>query len=540
MLLRWFSLVGLGAIGAAFFSAGHAAEKPSSPQCPSLASLQIASSRISLPTRGAWISSAAMSEPGDPNGAFCKVTGEIRPQDLRASPIRFQINLPAHWNRKAVHFGGGGYDGALVNALSGHFLGEHDAHPLTLGYVTFGSDSGHQTAASDPNPAAFSLNSEDLLNFGGAQLKKVHDVALLVVRQYYRAAPRRIYFYGNSQGGHEGLTAAQRWPQDYDGVVAIHPAYDLTALQLSGLHLGQALYGAPGAWISPQKLSFLASSIMRKCDELDGLKDGIIANTEACHTAFSVESLRCEDGKDTGEECLSDAQIGTVHVFDNAIIFGFGLQGGVTGFARWPLLDGAFADFNRFGLGAKPIPDAPPGPKDAFIYVMADQLVRFMVMRDPQYNSLRFEPGEHIPQLLRLSNVVDASSPNLDAFRRRGGKLFLMHGTVDMAIPPGNTIAYYKSLEQRYGTVALRSFARFYVAPGFGHGDGSFLASWDSLSALDAWVDQGTEPSNQIITDTSATSSGRSRPLCEYPAWPEYLGAGDPNRASSFQCVNEP
>jgi feruloyl esterase len=279
---------------------------------------------------------------------------------------------------------------------------------------------------------------------------------------------------------------------------------------------------------------------MRKCDELDGLKDGIISNTEACHTAFSVESLRCEDGNDTGEECLSDAQIGTVHVFDSAIIFGFRLQGGVTGFARWPLLDGAFADFSRFGLGAKPIPDTPPGLKDAFIYFMADQLVRFMVMRDPQYNSLRFEPGEHIPQLLRLSNVVDASNPNLDAFRRRGGKLFLMHGTVDMAIPPGNTIAYYKSLEQRYGTVALHSFARFYVAPGFGHGDGSFVASWNSLSALDAWVDQGTEPSNQIITDTSATSSGRSRPLCEYPAWPKYLGAGDPNRASSFRCAHEP
>jgi feruloyl esterase len=163
-----------------------------------------------------------------------------------------------------------------------------------------------------------------------------------------------------------------------------------------------------------------------------------------------------------------------------------------------------------------------------------------MVMRDPQYNSLRFEPGEHIPQLLQLSNVVDASSPNLDAFRLRGGKLLLMHGTVDMAIPPGNTIAYYKSLEQRYGTAALHSFTRFYVAPGFGHGDGSFLVSWDSLSALDAWVDQGTEPALQIITDSSAASSGRSRALCEYPAWPKYLGAGDPSRASSFRCVNEP
>ena len=540
MLLRWFSLLGFSAIGAGFVAAAQSVEDPSSHQCRSLSSLHMAASRISLPTGGAWIASAAMSEPGDANGSFCEVIGEIRPQDPRASPIRFRINLPMHWNRKVIHFGGGGYDGALVNALSGQFLGEHDAHPIALGYVTFGSDSGHQTAVSDPNPAGFSLNSENLLNFGGAQLKKVHDVALFVVRRYYGASPRRIYFYGNSQGGHEGLIVAQRWPHDYDGVIAIHPAYDLTALQLSGLHLGQALYGAPGAWISPRKISFLASSVMRTCDELDGLKDGIIANTEACHTAFNVQSLRCEDSKDTGEECLSDAQIATIHVFDGPIIFGFRLQGGVAGFARWPLLDGAFAAFSRFALGDKPVPDNPPGPKDAFIYFMADQLVRFMVMRDAQYDSLRFEPGEHIPLLLQLSNLVDASSSNLDAFRRHGGKLFLMHGTVDMAIPPGNTIAYYKSLEQRYGTAALHSFARFYVAPGFGHGDGSFLVSWDSLSALDAWVDQGTEPSIQIITDTSAASSGRSRPLCEYPAWPKYLGAGDPSRASSFRCVSEP
>ena len=538
MLLRWLSLVGFGAIGAGWLSAAHSAEDPSSPQCRSLASLHIASSHMSLPTGGAWISSAEMSGPGDVNGSFCEVIGEIRPQDLRAPPIHFQINLPTHWNRKAIHFGGGGYDGTLVNGLSGNFLGGHDAHPVALGYVTFGSDSGHETPAADRNPAAFSLNSESLLNFGGAQLKKLHDVALFVVRRYNGAAPRRLYFYGNSQGGHEGLTVAQRWPQDYDGVVAIHPAYDLTALQLSGLHLGQVLYGAPGAWISPQKVSLLASSVMRACDELDGLKDGIISNTEACHKAFSVESLRCEDGKDTGEDCLSDTQIRTIHAFDSTIAFGFDLQGAVSGFSGWPLLDGAFADFSRFGLGAKPMPDIPPGPRDAFIYFMADQLVRYMVMRDPQYNSLRFEPGEHIAQLRRLSNMVDASSSNLDAFRRRGGKLLLMHGTVDMAIPPGNTIAYYKSLEQRYGTTALRSFARFYVAPGFGHGDGSFLVSWDSISALDAWVDQGVEPSSQIITDTSARSSGRSRPLCEYPAWAKYLGAGDPGRASSFRCVN--
>jgi feruloyl esterase len=426
----------------------------------------------------------------------------------------------------------------LVDGLHLSFAGAKDEHPVAAGYATFGSDSGHQSQGfTDPAPAGFALNEEELENFGGAQLKKTHDVALALMRRYYGAAPKRMYFYGNSQGGHEGLIVAQRWPQDYDGVVSIHPAYDFTPLQLSGLHLGQVLYRSPQAWLSPVKVHLLANAVLQACDKLDGLADGIIGNVSGCRSAFKLELLRCAGGQDTGNECLSDEQIKTVRAFDTPTEFGFSLEGEVSSFARWPVLTGAFTGPpSFFGLGMAPAPGRPPAPMDAFLFFMADQLVRYMVLRDPGADSLHFEPGKHIAQLQRVSKLIDASDSNLDSFRAHGGKLLLLHGSVDMAIAPENTVAYHERLVRRYGADQLRSFSRFYMVPGFGHGDGPFQMRWDGLTALDRWVDGGKEPTDQVVADGAPTSAGRTRPLCEYPAWPRYVGSGDANSAASFGC----
>ena len=174
--------------------------------------------------------------------------------------------------------------------------------------------------------------------------------------------------------------------------------------------------------------------------------------------------------------------------------------------------------------------------RDAFLFFMADQLVRYMAVRDPAYNTLSFDPARHADELKRVSNLVDASDANLDAFRARGGKLILLHGTVDMAIAPENTVDYANRLLKRYGKDRLREFTRFYMVPGFGHGDGPFQMRWDGLTALDRWVDGGVEPVNQIATDSAQATAGRTRPLCEYPTWPRYLGKGDANTAASFLC----
>ncbi len=512
-------------------------------RCAALEGVSLPPAAIGLLTTGATIVSAAMTDSSDPNGEFCKIVGAIHPVDKNAPEINFQLNVPSNWNGKALQLGGGGYDGTVVTGLAANFLGRDAVQPLERGYATFGSDSGHKGATAD---ASFGANDEALANFGGNQLKKTHDAAVELLRRVGGAAPRRMYFEGNSQGGHEAFNVVQRWPRDYDGVVSIHPVYDITALQLDGVHLGQALYNSPGGWISPAKTKLIYDAVMKACDSLDGAADGVIANVKGCRAAFKVDSLRCADGKDSGDACLSAAQIATVRTIGSRYEIGFALEDGVSSFAPWPLIEGG--SLQIFNFGAKPNASNPPAapafgppgsapPNDAFAYVMGDAMVRHMALRDPTVDTLKFDPKQHEQRLKQVSKILDANSVALEPFRDRGGKLLLLHGTADMAVPPQNTIDYYERLVARFGADKLEGFVRFYVVPGFGHGDGPFQASWDWLTALDTWVEKGQAPANLVTVDTAMPTAGRSRPLCEYPAWPRYRGSGDVNAASSFACT---
>jgi feruloyl esterase len=513
---------------AALLAAGGAHAQ--SRDCAGLAGMVIPAAQIGLPTAGATVTSARL-ERGDKADSVdsCVVLGRIAPVDARAPFIHFRVNLPTVWNGKALHQGGGGYDGALVTGRNPSFV-PADREPVRLGYASFGSDGGHQAQNTD---ASFALNGEAAVNFGNAQLKKTHDVALAIITRFYGSKPRRTYFIGNSQGGHEGFIVAQRWPLDYDGVVAIHPAYNFTALQLSGLITSRALYQTPEHFVNPAKAKMLATAVYAKCDALDGLKDGVIANVAACRRAFDVASLRCPGGKDSGDSCLSDPQIATLRAYAAPVDFGMDISGSQT-FGGWPVLEGALGEGSFFGLGTRAVPGKPPvPPTDAFGFVMADQGVRFMMVKDAAYDSLRFVPTEHAAEVRTSVVINDASSIDLEAFRKHGGKMLLMHGTVDMAIPPSNSIMYYDRIRAKYGA-ALPGFLRFYIAPGFGHGDGPYVLNWASLDALDAWVDQGRAPGPQTVTDIR--SGKGARPLCEYPTWPKYVG-GDVKLASSFRCV---
>lgn len=171
-----------------------------------------------------------------------------------------------------------------------------------------------------------------------------------------------------------------------------------------------------------------------------------------------------------------------------------------------------------------------------FSFTNSGQMARNMILHDPAADSRRFDPKAQAPALKALSAQMDASDPDLTAFAAHGGKLLLMHGTVDMAVTPHNTVAYWERIGAAMGEARRRRFARFYVAPGFGHGDGPFVVGWDSLKTLDDWVDRKIAPPGQLAFDTNAATKGRARPLCEFPGWPRYEG-GDPSSASSFACV---
>ncbi len=348
---------------------------------------------MGLPNAGALVQTAVFAGAGETkniNGDFCKVTGIVKPHNPSSPNLEFEINLPAAWNRRALQMGGGGYDGSLVTGLTLYANQTPDTDtPLKQGYVTLGSDGGHEGKAGFDG--SFGMDDEALLNFGKESVKKAHDAALSVIAKAYGRRPQRFYFIGGSQGGHEALDAAARYSQDYDGVVAFYPAYNVTMLHLGSLNVGKALYADGGAgWINPQKTKLIGDAVYAKCDALDGAKDGIISNVAGCNAAFDVSALRCPNGADTGDTCLSDAQIGTVRAITSSYKPGVTVAGMDT-FPKWALLEGAlFQGPSNFGQVRQP--SNPLSGKEALLYTAGDQTVKYIITRDPHYDPMKFDP----------------------------------------------------------------------------------------------------------------------------------------------------
>lgn len=521
--------------------------------CATLAGMTIPIAAIGLPTGGATVLTAVPVTDTDTAGAardYCKVTGNIVSVDAAASPIRFQVNLPASWNQRALQMGGGGTDGTVVTGL-GSYVSQpaSQATALAQGYATLGSDSGHNADRDPPFDTHFALNQEQLLNFGQYQIKKTLDTARAVIKAYYGQTQRYTYFAGGSQGGHEGFDAAQRYPADYDGVIALYPAYNVVNMHLGALAQVQALYGnqsgvASAAWMNPAKVALLVKAAVTACDSLDGAADGLISNVKACNAAFTIDtvkaSLRCAGGLDTGDTCLSDAQLGAVAKINAAVNYSFAFSGGSASYPRWPILEGGTFLNNHLGktnvVQNPPVLPFDPVAGSPFQMGPASGTVRGILLQDFTADTLAFDPAQHVARIQTASGWLDAASTDLTRFRARGGKLLMAHGTIDDSISPYNTINYYNKLVADNGQATVDDFVRFYLIPGFGHGEGLFNAKWDSLAALQAWVEQGTAPKDQVTTDGNTATAGRSRPLCVYPAYPKLSGS-DINSAASYTCT---
>lgn len=546
-------------------------ELPAKPSaCADLNGLAIAAKFIGLPTTGAAVTSAVVVPAAGAGVAavaeYCKVLGDINPVDSTAPKIKFQVNLPTNWNTKAMMFGGGGYNGVMATGLANVPAGPTDKPgPLARGYATFGSDSGHQANANGSRDGTFGVNDEALGNFSSDAVKKTRDVAINIIQARYAAGVAKTYFAGGSTGGREALFAVQNWPTDFDGAIVLYPAWNAAALDLQFGRITREL-AKPGAYPNRVKRKVLYDAALAACDELDGAKDGLISNVNGCNASFNPATamlngkpLRCESGADTGDTCLSDAQIAGFNVTSSALTLNYKLASGE---ATYPGVNTWGTDFGNpsasplqptvltLALGteqpANPMPQVKPAttttiatspPYGATFW---DQWVKHFVTRDANFNSLSLDPqnpGKWQARIVQLTALQDTNKTDLSAFANKGGKILMAHGSHDALVSPRATQQYWGRINTAMGAASVASFARYYEIPGYGHAVSSvFNAAWDSLTTLENWVEKGVAPPAQVVADTAGVP-GRTRPLCEFPAYPKYAGTGDVNLAASFTCA---
>jgi len=519
------------------------------PRCADLVGTRVPSAVIGLPTRGGEVTAATPVPAADPVGSYCRLDAAIHPVDPSAPDIRMRLAVPDRWNHKVMMFGGGGYNGTVPNIAGPVPFGltpggsAASTTPLARGYATFASDSGHQAdLAHPPSPSldgSFGVNDEALRNFAGDALKKTRDTAMyLLARQRANARPTHSYFAGGSTGGREALAVAQRWPTDFDGVLSVFPAWNPASVMMFMGHEARLL-AAPGAFPNSAKQKVLYEAVVNACDPQDGVRDRLISNEAGCD--FNPRSIRCPDGADSGDTCLSDRQIAAVRSLSSPVTWDYPIASGETSHPGFPFLSGADMRTPLLGMGSL----APADPMPAvsgYGFQFWEQWVKYFLTRDPGQNSLAVDPlhpGRWRARISALSAVQDANDTDLSAFRNAGGRLLLIHGTADELVSHRATVDYYERMRATMGSAAVQRFARFYLVPGANHGPllAAFAPGWDSVTALDDWVTQGRAPRQQVVADNTP-GAARARPLCEYPTWPKYNGDGDPNSAEAFTCVS--
>ena len=482
---------------------------------------------------------ASRVSPATP--AFCKILGRIAPVSSTAPPILFQVNLPSQWNGRSVQYGGGGFNGTLINALSLPPAQRFDTpSPLAQGFVTLGTDSGHQNKPNEP-PQAFALNDEALLNFAHASYKKVRDVAVVITHRAYGRKPDKLYFMGSSEGGREGLTMAQRYPNDFHGIFSRVPVISWTGLQHAGLRDGMAIRGE--AWISPAHTKLVHDSVLAACDASDGLVDGLIANPVGCRQRFDVAQLRCKGG--SSNSCLTDAQIKAVQTLHSPLKMPITLANGVNEYpARGPSGEnipsfGPTGGWQSWWLGTEP-PAFPPKMSNGIAWFYGAGAIKYFYARDPNADLTSYSVQANASRVLEISNLMDSTDPDLSKFNANGGKLVILENLADYAQSPYAGIQYFAAVQEKMGAANTKKFARLYAAPGVDHVGAGAPSNVDMLSVLVDWVERGKAPETLEVVDQEVKAPfqvTRALPLCQWPLWPRYK-AGPVNLAASFECVS--
>jgi len=472
------------------------------------------------------ITSTELVAASDTQPQTCVAMGKI--VSSPTSTIEFRADLPtdAAWNTKLIQMGGGGYNGVirapnLMDVVAGGAIGQR-------GYAIISSDSGHQDANGGFD---FALNNPSGLdNFAFNAHPQLLKAGLATLQTLYGAAPTRKYFVGISTGGREALQQAQRYADSYDGIIAGMPVVDYSIVNQKGIAISQAAFANGGAgWLSPAKVKLFDTAQLAACDALDGLADGVIANVQACN--FNAQSLRCADGGDAGDTCLSDAQLATVALMRTRTDLPAPVANGITTAA--PL--GVGGEAGGLGWSAMQLgfSGTTPGSVE---FNFADGYLKYGVTSSASTDLFSYVPGSFAQQWLALSDKVNATNPDLSAFAGKGAKLILFHGTADHLVPPSYSSDYYASVVSKLGQSTTDSFMRFYMVAGVGHTSSGYTL--EALTALENWVEKGQAPetlqTSYLAADKTVAST---RPLCRYPAWAKYTGSGDANAAASFVCA---
>jgi hypothetical protein len=485
-------------------------------------------------------SPAARIAPANPT--FCKVLGHIEPRDPGAPPIKFEVNLPTDWNGRSLQYGGGGFNGVLITGLGLPPAYPFDQpSPLARGFVTYGTDSGHESKPGEP-PQVFALNDEAFENFAHVAYKKVRDVAVDLMQRAYGRKPTKMYFMGSSEGGREALTMAQRYPDDFDGIFARVPVINWVGLQHAGTRSGLVTMGE--GWISPGQVKLVADAVRKTCDKADGVEDRLVENPVGCTADFKPDRLHCAPGQGS-DQCLNDAQIKAIDTLHAPYKFPFALANGLDDYPGWGVSGEDTPPFASAGgwiswwLGTKP-PAQPPLPTNGIAWIYGAGGIQYVFARDPKLDVTTYKPEEHKERVLQVSGLMDSTDPDLTRFRAHGGKLVMLEHMADYAQSPYAGIRYFENVERKLGKAGTEEFARLYTAPGVDHVGNGAPANVDMLSVLVDWVENGKAPGDLKVTEQKIEAPSfaitRSLPLCRWPAWPHYR-SGEQNEAASFDCA---
>ena len=497
--------------------------------CESLAKLDLASTSMS---RAESVPAGSFTPPGGkaiPDlPAFCRVAGVIQPSS--DSHIEFEVWMPTSgWNGKFQGVGNGGFAGAISYEQLGGVL----AH----GYATASTDTGHHAGGTD---ASWALkHPEKIADFGYRAIHETAVKAKAILTAFYGESPKRSYFSSCSNGGRQALMEAQRYPEDYDGIVAGAPANYWTHLLANANWDLLAILGDKDSYIPSKKLPAIESAALAACDALDGVKDKVIEDPLRCH--FDPGVLLC-NGPET-DSCLTAPQLTAL---------------------RKLYAGGRTSDGKQIFPGYSPGGEAEPGgwlpwitgasPEHSLMFAFGTQYYKNMVFDDPAWDYHKFDPDRDTQTADEKSApVLNATDPDLTRFRARGGKLILYHGWSDAAIAPRNAINYYDSVVAKMGAKQAGTFVRLFMVPamqhcggGAGPNDfGQFSAGGDPEhnvnAAVERWVEQGIAPEQIVATKHASdfdqkSAVVRTRPLCAYPLVAHYKGSGSTDDAANFTC----